>query len=102
MDKQMEIVISKIEEKDTDFAIIRSFVENEEVRKLFFDKIGKHGSLVKVFHSLMDSESDGHMGESDIIFICENKKEKAHICRVQKYKEIWTYASNFPDKITVE
>ena len=36
------------------------------------------------------------------IFVCEPKEEKAPICRVQKYKEIWTYASNFPDKITVE
>lgn len=72
----MEIVISKIEEKDTDFAIIRSFIENEAVRELFFKKVGKQGELVKVFHSLMDSESDGHMGESDIVFICENKKEK--------------------------
>lgn len=76
MGRTMEIMISKIEEKDTDFAIIRSFIENNEVRELFFNKIDKHGELVKVFHSLMDVESDGHMGESDIVFICENKKEK--------------------------
>ena len=33
------------------------------------------------------------------IFVCEVKEEKAPICRAQKYKEIWTYASNWPDKI---
>ena len=36
------------------------------------------------------------------IFVCELKEEKAPICRAQKYKEIWTYASNIPDKITNE
>ena len=36
------------------------------------------------------------------IFVCEAKEEKAPICRAQKYKEIWTYASNFLDKITVK
>jgi len=33
------------------------------------------------------------------IFVCESKKEKAPICMVQRYEEIWTYASNRPDKI---
>lgn len=36
------------------------------------------------------------------IFVCEAKKEKTPIYREQKYKEIWTYASNRPDKINCE
>ena len=34
------------------------------------------------------------------IFVCEFKSEKAPICMVQRYEEIWTYASNRPDKIS--
>ena len=36
------------------------------------------------------------------IFVCELKEEKAPIYRAQRYKEIWTLASNWPDKITCE
>ena len=36
------------------------------------------------------------------IFVCEIKSEKAPICMVQRYEEIWTYASNRPDKINCE
>ena len=36
------------------------------------------------------------------IFVCESKKEKAPICEAQRYGEIWTYASNQPDKISRE
>ena len=72
----MEVKFNAIEEKDTDFAIIRSFLENEKVRELFFNKIGKRGDVVKVYHSLMQTESDGHDGESDVVFILENDKER--------------------------
>ena len=34
------------------------------------------------------------------IFVCEFKSEKAPICMAQRYEEIWTYASNRPDKIS--
>ena len=36
------------------------------------------------------------------IFVCELKVEEAPIYKVQRYKEIWTLASNWPDKITCE
>ncbi len=36
------------------------------------------------------------------IFVCAKKNKKAPIYRVQRYKEIWTLASNWPDKITCE
>ena len=36
------------------------------------------------------------------IFVCAKKKEKSPICRAQRYKEIWTLASNWPDKIACE
>ena len=36
------------------------------------------------------------------IFVCELKVEKAPIYKAQKYKEFWTYASNWPDKINRE
>lgn len=65
-----------IEEKDTDFAIIKSFITNEKVRKLFFDQIKNEGKIIKIYHSLMQKESDGHDGESDIVIICENDKER--------------------------
>jgi len=34
------------------------------------------------------------------IFVCEFKSEKAPVCMAQRYEEIWTYASNRPDKIS--
>ena len=72
----MEIKFYNIEERDTDFSIIRTFIENDEVRNLFFNQVGISGSVVKIYHSLMDKESDGHDGESDIVIICENEKER--------------------------
>ncbi len=72
----LEVKFSNIDEHDTDFAIMRSFVDYQTVRDLFFNKIGLKGELVKVMHSFMQRETDGHPGESDIIFILENKKEK--------------------------
>ena len=68
----IDYIFSNIEERDTDFAIIRSFVNNDKVRELFFSLIKERGELVKVYHSLTQVESDGHDGESDIILICEN------------------------------
>lgn len=68
----IDFIFSNIEERDTDFAIIRSFVNNDKVRELFFSLIKERGELVKVYHSLTQVESDGHDGESDIILICEN------------------------------
>ncbi len=72
----MEIKFHNIEERDTDFAIIRSFIENEKVRELFFKQIGRSGSIVKIYHSLMDTESDGHNGESDIVIILKDGESK--------------------------
>ena len=76
MGERMEIKFYNIEEKDTDFSIIRSFIENERVRDLFYKQIGISGSIVKIYHSLIDKESDGHDGESDIVIICENNNER--------------------------
>ena len=70
------ITFSNIEERDTDFAIIRSFVNDENVRKLFFGKVNRSGELIKVYQSKTQTEEDGHQGESDIIFICEDKQGK--------------------------
>ena len=72
----MEVKFCSIEERDTDFSIIKSFIENDKVRDLFFNQIGINGSITKIYHSYMDIENDGHMGESDIIIICENDKER--------------------------
>ena len=65
----MEIKFYNIEERDTDFAIMRLFADNDKVRDLFFKQIGRSGSIVKIYHSLMDTESDGHNGESDIVIV---------------------------------
>ena len=70
------IEFSNIEERDTDFAIIRSFLDYEKVRMLFFSQIGIKGEVIKVYHSKIQKESDGHFGESDIIFILENENER--------------------------
>ena len=72
----IDVVLSNVEERDTDFAIISSFINKKEVRSLFFERINNEGELVKVFHSKTQIESDGHDGESDIILICENKNGK--------------------------
>ena len=72
----MEVKFYNIEERDTDFSIIKSFIENDKVRDLFFNQIGINGSITKIYHSYMDRENNGHMGESDIIIICENDKER--------------------------
>lgn len=42
------------------------------------------------------------MCEFFCIFVCAKQNKKAPIYRAQKYKEIWTLASNRPDKITRE
>ena len=72
----IQVKFADIEERDTDFAIIRSFIDYESVRNLFLTKINKTGSLIKVYHSKVQTESDGHVGESDIIFILEHNKKK--------------------------
>ena len=72
----MEIVFYNIEERDTDLAIIRSFIDYDSVRNLFFSQINRHGEIIKIYHSLTQIESDGHEGESDIVIICRDEKEK--------------------------
>ena len=71
-----ELIFADVTEHDTDLAIIRSFLDYYSVRELFFSQINKKGQPVKVFHSLSQMESDGHQGESDIVIICENEKER--------------------------
>lgn len=75
-DSGIEIVLSSIQEKDADFAIIRSFCDEPKVRELFFKQINRSGKLFKVYHSKSQQESDGHMGESDIIFILNDGNKK--------------------------
>lgn len=70
------IIFSDITERDTDLAIIRSFLDYASVRELFFSRIKRYGEVIKVFHSLMQQESDGHSGESDIVIICKEKEKK--------------------------
>ena len=72
----LEIQFADIEERDTDFAIMQSFLNYEKVRELFLSRINKSGNVIKVFHSKVQRESDGHVGESDIIFILENSLER--------------------------
>ena len=75
MNKDLEIVL-KVSERDTDLAIIRTFINNELVRDLFFSKTQKRGELIKVLHSYTQDELDGHIGESDIILIFKTPEEK--------------------------
>ena len=64
-----DIQFLNIEERDTDIAIIRSFIDYKEVRKLFFSLICKEGKIIKIFHSKRQYEKDNKIGESDIIII---------------------------------
>ena len=71
-----DVQFLNIEERDTDIAIIRSFIDYKEVRKLFFSLIGKEGEIIKIFHSKRQFEKDNKIGESDIIIILENDNER--------------------------
>jgi len=71
-----KVFFSDITERDTDLAIIRSFLDYQSVRQLFFVQIKRQGEVVKVYHSLMQRESDGHSGESDIVIICQDGDKK--------------------------
>ena len=73
----MKFHFNYIVERDADFAIIRSFTMNKKVRKLFFKKNNlKNPVLLDVYHSLVQTEPDGGIGESDIVFVLKNKKQK--------------------------
>lgn len=72
----LEYVLDNLEERDADFAIIQSFVDYEKVRELFFKQIKRGGSILKIYHSLTQNESDGHKGESDIVIILKDSKGK--------------------------
>ena len=74
MDMRIEYVFANIEERDTDLAIIKSFVDYKSVRDKVFDVINRHGDIVKIYHSLTQKECDGNYGESDIVIICKDDK----------------------------
>lgn len=69
----MEFVYGKMSEGEMDLTIIEAILHENNVRKLFFDEAGFSGSIVKIYHSLMEQQSDGTMGESDIVILIENK-----------------------------
>ena len=75
MKNDLEIIL-KVSERDTDFAIVRAFIKSKNVRELFFSKIHKQGKLIKVYHSYTQDDFEGHVGESDIIFIFKDKFDK--------------------------
>lgn len=64
-------------ERDADFAIINAFEKNKEVRKLFLSGYRDLNSIIiETRHSFMQQEVGYGYGESDIIFILEDKKGK--------------------------
>ena len=65
----MEYTLPYIEERDTDFAIMREMQNSKEVQDLFFKTVKDSGKLLKTFHSLVQEEEPGKYGESDIVFI---------------------------------
>ncbi len=72
----MEYKLAYIEERDTDFAIMREMQKSKFVQELFFDKVNMSGQLVKTFHSLVQEEEPGKYGESDIVFIFQKDDGK--------------------------
>lgn len=72
----MEINLAYVAERDTDFALIREMIISKKVRELFLNKVGVEGELIKIFHSLSQEEQEGKVGESDIVFIFEEKNRR--------------------------
>ena len=64
-----------IVERDADFAIINAFEQSKSVRKLFLKNFrSPNAKLVEVKHSYMQQEPEYGFGESDIIFLMEDKE----------------------------
>lgn len=62
----MEFLLNKIEERDMDFVVMRTFAELPAFSSLFLNKIGlPTGEVISIEHSFMDNE----LGESDITVI---------------------------------
>lgn len=73
----VKYTFSNIIERDCDFAIIKSFLNNKKVQNLFLNKIHRKAENIEsAYHSLMDQEEGNGMGESDIVFIINDEKGK--------------------------
>lgn len=73
----MDIQFNYIIERDCDFAIINAFTNNEKVRELFFEQVQIKGyQIFKTYHSLVEVEPGGGVGESDIVFILQKENKK--------------------------
>lgn len=68
----MEIILTKVFERDIDLFVIDEFISNEKFASIFTSKINldKNYIITKVFHSL----SDQRYGESDITIVLEDSE----------------------------
>ena len=60
-------------EAEMDLAIVDSILGEKKVADLFFQEAGFSGEIIKVYHSLTEQQSDGTMGESDIVLFIRDK-----------------------------
>ena len=56
-----------------DLAIVDSILREKKVADLFFQEAGFSGEIIKVYHSLTEQQSDGTMGEFDIVLFIRDK-----------------------------
>lgn len=69
----MDFVYGKMNEAEMDLAIVDSILREKKVADLFFQEAGFSGEIIKVYHSLTEQQSDGTMGESDIVLLIQNE-----------------------------
>lgn len=68
----MQIILTKVFERDIDLFVIDEFISNEKFASIFTNKVNldKKYIITKVFHSL----SDSRYGESDITIVLEDSE----------------------------
>ncbi len=74
----MEFVYGKMSEAELDLTIIHTILKEDNIRKLFFSEVGFSGSIVKIYHSLMEQQSNGTMGESDIVVLVKDSSDRTN------------------------
>lgn len=70
----MEIIHKDIIERDADYSLIFSILNNKAIETLILAKINESGKLIEAYHSLIQVQTTGGVGESDIVLIYEDEK----------------------------
>lgn len=65
----MRITHREIIERDIDYSIISSILNNKEFERFLLSKINEKGELTEIYHSLVQTQTSGGVGESDIVLL---------------------------------